>query len=75
MSKTINRNRFGAAAARLVAAAVLAAGLAACSGFKPEPYTELHEIPAGPGLFSGEEGAFVYTPDDRKKKKSEAEED
>jgi hypothetical protein len=28
------------------------------SGGKPFAYTELHEIPAGPGLLSGEEGGY-----------------
>ncbi len=29
------------------------------SGGKPFAYTELHEIPAGPGLLSGEEGGYT----------------
>lgn len=33
--------------------------LAACSGVEPFAYTEVHEIPPGPGLFSGEDGEFV----------------
>ncbi len=44
---------------RLVLLAVLAAGLAACSGVQPYSYTPIDEIPPGPGLFSGEDGEFV----------------
>ncbi len=33
--------------------------LAACSGVQPFAYTEVHELPPGPGLFSGEDGEFV----------------
>ena len=36
----------------------LALGLAAC-GAKPLPYAAVDEVPAGPGLLSGEDGAFV----------------
>lgn len=63
----IDRNRSGAAVARLAFAAVLVAGLAACSEMQPATYTELHEIPDGPGLLSGDDGAFVVTRDRNKK--------
>lgn len=33
--------------------------LGACADMKPLEYTEIHEIPAGPGLLSGEDGEFV----------------
>jgi hypothetical protein len=33
--------------------------LGACAEVKPMEYTEIHEIPPGPGLLSGEEGEFV----------------
>ncbi|MDH3231373.1 MAG: hypothetical protein OEN55_16400 [Alphaproteobacteria bacterium] len=42
----------------LLALAVLAAGLVACSGVEPFANTESHEIPPGPGLLSGEDGEF-----------------
>ncbi len=42
---------------------VLAGGilifLGACAEVKPMAYTEIHEIPPGPGLLSGEDGKFV----------------
>jgi hypothetical protein len=42
---------------------VLAGGLlfllGACAAVKPMAYTEIHEIPPGPGLLSGEDGEFV----------------
>jgi hypothetical protein len=42
---------------------VLAGGmlllLGACAEMKPLEYTEIHEIPPGPGLLSGEDGKFV----------------
>lgn len=41
----------------LAAAALLALG--ACAEVQPLDYTEAHEIPPGPGIFSGEDGAFV----------------
>jgi hypothetical protein len=47
------------AATRLLAVAVLAAGLAACSGMQPYNFTAVDEIPPGPGLISGEDGEFV----------------
>ncbi len=31
----------------------------ACAELKPLEYTEIHEIPPGPGLLSGEDGKFV----------------
>lgn len=45
----------------LALAASLAASLAACSS-APFDYRSQSEIPGGPGLFSGKEGAFVYRP-------------
>ena len=33
--------------------------LGACAEMKPLEYTEIHEIPSGPGLLSGEDGKFV----------------
>ncbi len=33
--------------------------LGACAEVKPMEYTEIHEIPPGPGLVSGEDGEFV----------------
>jgi hypothetical protein len=33
--------------------------LGACADVKPLEYTEIHEIPPGPGLLSGEDGEFV----------------
>ncbi len=33
--------------------------LGACAELKPLEYTEIHEIPPGPGLLSGEDGEFV----------------
>lgn len=33
--------------------------LGACADVKPLEYTEIHEIPPGPGLLSGEDGKFV----------------
>ena len=33
--------------------------LGACAEMKPLDYTEIHEIPPGPGLLSGEDGEFV----------------
>lgn len=43
---------------RLFALTLLAGTLAACSGVQPFEYTEVHEIPPGPGLVSGEIGEF-----------------
>jgi hypothetical protein len=40
-------------------AGVLGLGVAACAQVKPFEYTEIHEIPAKPGAFSGEDGEFV----------------
>ena len=39
--------------------AALVLAVAACADIKPMEYTEIHEIPPGPGLFSGEDGEFV----------------
>ncbi|MDH3231371.1 MAG: hypothetical protein OEN55_16390 [Alphaproteobacteria bacterium] len=47
------------AAMRLLAVAVLSAGLAACSGMQPYNFVAVDEIPPGPGLISGEAGEFV----------------
>jgi len=33
--------------------------LGACAEMKPLEYTEIHEIPPGPGLLSGEDGEYV----------------
>ncbi len=33
--------------------------LGACAEMKPLEYTEIHEIPPGPGLLSGDDGKFV----------------
>jgi hypothetical protein len=44
---------------RLIAAAALSAGLAACSGVRSYEFVAIDEIPPGPGLFSGEDGEFV----------------
>ncbi len=48
----------GGALARLLCVAALAAALAACSDMEPFAYTEVHEIPPGPGLISGPAGEF-----------------
>ncbi len=48
--------------AKLLALALLAVGLAACSVGEPLDQATLEEsdeIPPGPGLFSGEDGEFV----------------
>ncbi len=44
---------------RRLAIAIVAGGLAACSGVEPMRYTPIDEIPPGPGLFSGEDGVFT----------------
>lgn len=44
---------------RWLAVVWLSSLLAACSGMEPFAYTEVHEIPPGPGLISGEAGEFV----------------
>jgi hypothetical protein len=31
----------------------------ACAEVKPFEYTEIHEIPPGPGLLTGEDGEYV----------------
>ncbi len=33
--------------------------LGACADMKPFEFTEIHEIPPGPGLLSGEDGEFI----------------
>ena len=33
--------------------------LGACAEVKPFEYTEIHEIPPGPGLLTGDDGEFV----------------
>lgn len=43
---------------RLFILSVVAGMLSACSGVEPFDYTEVHEIPPGPGLISGEDGEF-----------------
>lgn len=42
----------------ILALALLVGSLSACSGVRPFEYTEVHEIPPGPGLISGETGEF-----------------
>ena len=42
-----------------MAFAVLAL-LGACAEIKPFEYRETDEIPEGPGLFTGDEGAFTF---------------
>lgn len=44
---------------RLLALALAAAALAGCAAV-PLEYHSQREIPAGPGMFSGEPGAFVW---------------
>jgi len=56
---TGKENTMRRAATRLLAAAALLAGLAACSGVKSYEFVAIDEIPPGPGLFSGEDGEFV----------------
>ena len=43
---------------RWLAFALLSVLPAACSGVEPFAYTEVQEIPPGPGLISGETGEF-----------------
>ncbi len=50
-------------AARLAALATTVLLAAACAEIKPLDYTEIHEIPPGPGLLSGDDGAFVLLGD------------
>lgn len=45
-------------AIRVLSAALLSAGLAACSGVQPYNFVAVDEIPPGPGLISGEDGEF-----------------
>lgn len=56
---TKSENPIRRAAAGLLAAAMLAIGLAACSGVQPYDFVAIDEIPPGPGLFSGADGEFV----------------
>jgi hypothetical protein len=42
-----------------LASVALALLLAACAGAKPFEYQPIHEIPEGPGLFTGEDGEWV----------------
>ena len=44
---------------RYVIAALSAAAIAACANVKPLDYAAPHEVKAGPGLFSGQDGEFV----------------
>jgi hypothetical protein len=44
---------------KILSFALAAAALAGC-GAMPFDYRSQREIPAGPGMFSGEEGAFVF---------------
>ena len=52
---------------RIYRRALLATGFAAlavlgaCADAKPFEYREISEIQDGPGLLSGEDGAFVFT--------------
>ena len=46
-------------AARQILAVAALGTLAACSNVQPFDYTAVHEIPPGPGLFSGEDGVFT----------------
>lgn len=48
----------------LFAAGVVGGSLAACSNVEPLNYTAIHEIPDGPGLFSGVDGEFDLYGDD-----------
>jgi len=57
---TSSDNTIRRATLRLVAATVLAAGLAACANVQPYEFTAIDEIPPRPGLFSGEAGEFVF---------------
>ena len=43
---------------RILIVCVLVLGLAACAGGEAFDYTPGDETPAGPGLFSGEDGEF-----------------
>lgn len=49
-------------ARNLIAIMGLTLALGGCiSGGKPFAYTELHEIPPGPGLLSGNDGGYKFT--------------
>lgn len=50
--------------ARYMLAIVALGALAACSNVQPFDYTAIDEIPPGPGLISGGDGAFVLYPRD-----------
>ncbi len=43
----------------IMALAALGLALAACGAVEPFEYTEIHEIPEGPGIFTGEDGEWV----------------
>lgn len=47
---------------RLATALALVIGLSGCGGFEPIDYVAGSEIPARPGLLTGEAGAFVLRP-------------
>lgn len=55
---------------RVVRLSLLAVFLAGCSA-TPVDYRPASEIPEGPGMFSGEEGAFTLYSDENKAKASE----
>lgn len=44
----------------LIALVGVAGALAGCGTAKPVPYHSAQEIPQGPGMLSGDEGAFVF---------------
>ena len=44
---------------RLLAMLAVSVALAGCAGYQPMEVAEIDEIPQGPGLFSGADGAFV----------------
>jgi len=46
--------------ARRLALVILAGALAGCGAAKPVPYHSAQEMREGPGMLSGEEGAFVF---------------
>ena len=58
MRNPAKRQTFGRMTAHILAAVALGGALAACSNAEPFDYTAIHEIPGGPGLFSGADGEF-----------------
>ncbi len=56
MDSSAKLKRIAGHGAALAAVILLAA---ACAQFEPMEYTEIHDIQPGPGLLSGEEGAFI----------------